>query len=90
MFDETIRKNLEPQINLFNETVQHEDIENSTVEMFIIESLHYMKRNISQVLLINVNDINSLVRKLSPKCNAIGWSEGSLLLLCQYSLGVGR
>lgn len=63
LFDETIRRNLEPQLNLFKETVQREKISNSTVKMFIIESIHYMQSNISEVLLINVDDINSMVMK---------------------------
>lgn len=60
-FDQTIRRNLEPQLNLFKETVQQEQIDNGTVKMFIIESLHYMQGNISEVLIINVDDINSMV-----------------------------
>lgn len=81
MFDDTIRKHLEPQLNLFKETVQREKIDNSTVKMFIIESLHYMQGNISEVLLINVDDINSMVRKLSAKYSANGWSEGTAFVL---------
>ncbi|XP_063870951.1 protein tweety-2-like isoform X2 [Scylla paramamosain] len=60
-FDQTIRRNLEPQLNLFKETVQQEQIDNGTVKMFIIESLHYMQGNISEVLIINVDDINSMM-----------------------------
>lgn len=61
LFDETIRRNLEPQLNLFKETIQKTNIENGTVEMFIIESLRYMQGNISEVLLINVEDINAMM-----------------------------
>ncbi|KAK8742167.1 hypothetical protein OTU49_002154 [Cherax quadricarinatus] len=61
LFDETIRRNLQPQLNLFKETIQRESIKNATVEMFIIESLHYMQGNISEVLLINVEDINAMM-----------------------------
>ncbi|KAK7077304.1 Protein tweety, partial [Halocaridina rubra] len=47
LFDETIRRNLQPQLNLFKETIQRQKIENASVEMFILESLHYMQGNIS-------------------------------------------
>ncbi|XP_069970424.1 protein tweety isoform X2 [Penaeus vannamei] len=61
LFDETIRRNLQPQLNLFKETVQRQKSENQSVDMFIRESLHYMQGNISEVLLINVEDINSMM-----------------------------
>lgn len=61
LFDETIRRNLQPQLNLFKESIQRKKIDNATVEMFILESLHYMQGNISEVLLINVEDINAMM-----------------------------
>ncbi|XP_066938658.1 protein tweety-like isoform X3 [Macrobrachium rosenbergii] len=61
LFDETIRRHLQPQLSIFKETIQREHIENATAEMFIMESLHYMQGNISEVLLINVDDINAMM-----------------------------
>jgi len=60
-FDETIRHNLQPQLNLFKETVQQQTSANESARMFILESLHFMQQNISDVLLINVEDINAKV-----------------------------
>ncbi|XP_069161990.1 protein tweety isoform X3 [Procambarus clarkii] len=88
LFDETIRRNLQPQLNLFKETIQSGKIKNATVEMFIIESLHYMQGNISEVLLINVEDINAMLCRLgyTAKLQMSGAEMGGMVRL----LGVGE
>ncbi|RXG71805.1 Protein tweety [Armadillidium vulgare] len=65
IFDETIQRNLEPELNLFKDTVEKHKIENTTAQMYIIETLYYVKGNISDVLLINVEDIRAKICKTS-------------------------
>ncbi|KAK3854363.1 hypothetical protein Pcinc_039152 [Petrolisthes cinctipes] len=60
-FGKTIRSEVQPQLNIFKEIIQSTQIENETVGMYLHESLHFMQGNISEVLLINVKDIDAMV-----------------------------
>lgn len=61
IFDQTIQRNLEPELNLLRDTIEKHKIDNTTAQMYIMETLYYMKGNISDVLLINVEDIRTKV-----------------------------
>ncbi|KAB7496885.1 Protein tweety [Armadillidium nasatum] len=77
IFDETIQRNLEPELNLFKDTVEKHKIENTTAQMYIIETLFYVKGNISDVLLINVEDIRAKLNRanLTEVVRALGFGE---------------
>ncbi|KAL7639434.1 UNVERIFIED_CONTAM: hypothetical protein RMT77_009935 [Armadillidium vulgare] len=77
IFDETIQRNLEPELNLFKDTVEKHKIENTTAQMYIIETLYYVKGNISDVLLINVEDIRAKLNRanLTEVVRALGFGE---------------
>lgn len=61
LFDVTIRRNVQPQLNIFKESIQSTQIDNETLEMYLRESLHFMQGNVSEVLLINIKDIDAMV-----------------------------
>ena len=56
-----VRRNLQPQLSLFRDRVKNQEISNHTVRESLLEQLHYMRNNISEVLLINVEDIAAKV-----------------------------
>ncbi|KAF2355459.1 Tweety [Trinorchestia longiramus] len=57
-----VRLNWQPQLSLFHERIQTHEITNMTVRDALLDQLHYMRTNISEVLLINVEDIAAKMR----------------------------